>query len=121
MKTYEEFLYQKQLDESLFSRAVGAVNRVGKGLSKMGSAAGGVAKSVKTNVPKAVNQVKKTTTNIRKEVGKNSRPGRFGAARVLGNRNVRSGLSALKSAASGIRERHIVAKVWVQPSKVDLE
>ena len=49
MKTYEEFLYQKQLDESLFSRAVGAVNRVGKGLSKMGSAAGGVAKSVKTN------------------------------------------------------------------------
>ena len=107
MKTYEEFLYQKQLDESLFSRAVGAVNRVGKGLSKMGSAAGGaaksVAKNVKTNVPKAVNQVKKTTTNVRKEVGKNSRPGRFGAARVLGNRNVRSGLSALKSAASGIR------------------
>ena len=107
MKTYEEFLYQKQLDESLFSRAVGAVNRVGKGLSKMGSAAGGaaksVAKNVKTNVPKAVNQVKKTTTNVRKEVGKNSRPGRFGVAKVMGNRNVRSGLSALKSAASGIR------------------
>jgi len=103
MKTYEEFLYQKQLDESLFSRAVGAVNRVGKGLNKMGSAAGRVAKSVKTNVPKAVNQVKKTTTNVRKEVGKNSRPGRFGAAKVLANRNVRSGLSALGKAASGIR------------------
>ena len=107
MKTYEEFLYQKQLDESLFSRAVGAVNRVGKGLSKMGSAAGGaaksVAKNVKTNVPKAVNQVKKTTTNVRKEVGKNSRPGRFGAAKVLANRNVRSGLSAIGKAASGIR------------------
>ena len=107
MKSYEEFLYQKQLDESLFSRAVGAANRVSKGLSKMGSAAGGaaksVAKNVKTNVPKAVNQVKKTTANVQKEVGKNSRPGRFGAARVLGNRNVRSGLSALKNAASNIR------------------
>ena len=87
MKTYEQFIYQQQqIDESIIGNAVGAVNRMSKGLGRMGSAAGNVAKkavqSVKTNVPKAVNQVKKTSTNVRKEVGKNSRPGRFGAARV---------------------------------------
>jgi len=108
MKTYEQFIYQQQqIDESIIGNAVGAVNRMSKGLGRMGSAAGNVAKkavqSVKTNVPKAVNQVKKTSTNVRKEVGKNSRPGRFQAARVLGNKNVRSGLSALKNVAGNIR------------------
>ena len=113
MKTYEQFQYER-LDESIINRVAGAANRMRQGASKMiggankamsraGSTMGKVSRNVASSVPRAANQVRKTTSNVRKEFGQNSRAGRFGAARVLGNRNVRSGLSALKNVASNIR------------------
>ena len=113
MKTYEQFQYER-LDESIINRVAGAANRMRQGASKMiggankamsraGSTMGKVGRSVASSVPRAANQVQKTTSNVRKEFGQNSRAGRFKAANVLGNRNVRSGLSALKNAASNIR------------------
>ena len=113
MKTYEQFQYER-LDESIINRVAGAANRMRQGANKMiggankamsraGSTMGKVSRNVASSVPRAANQVRKTTSNVRKEFGKNSRAGRFGSARVLGNRNVRSGLSALKNVASNIR------------------
>ena len=113
MKTYEQFQYER-LDESIINRVAGAANRMRQGASKMiggankamsraGSTMGKVGRSVASSVPRAANQVKKTTSNVRKEFGQNSRAGRFKAANVLGNRNVRSGLSALKNIAGNIK------------------
>ena len=113
MKTYEQFQYER-LDESIINRVAGAANRMRQGASKMiggankamsraGSTMGKVSRNVASSVPRAANQVRKTTSNVRKEFGQNSRAGRFKAANVLGNRNVRSGLSALKNVASNIR------------------
>ena len=113
MKTYEQFQYER-LDESIINRVAGAANRMRQGASKMiggankamsraGSTMGKVGRNVASSVPRAANQVQKTTSNVRKEFGQNSRAGRFKAANVLGNRNVRSGLSALKNVASNIR------------------
>lgn len=113
MKTYEQFQYER-LDESIINRVAGAANRMRQGASKMiggankamsraGSTMGKVGRSVASSVPRAANQVQKTTSNVRKEFGQNSRAGRFKAANVLGNRNVRSGLSALKNVAGNIR------------------
>ena len=113
MKTYEQFQYER-LDESIINRVAGAANRMRQGASKMiggankamsraGSTMGKVGRNVASSVPRAANQVQKTTSNVRKEFGQNSRAGRFKAANVLGNRNVRSGLSALKNVAGNIR------------------
>jgi hypothetical protein len=113
MKTYEQFQYER-LDESIINRVAGAANRMRQGASKMiggankamsraGSTMGKVGRNVASSVPKAASQVQKTTSNVRKEFGQNSRAGRFKAANVLGNRNVRSGLSALKNVAGNIR------------------
>ena len=113
MKTYEQFQYER-LDESIINRVAGAANRMRQGASKMiggankamsraGSTMGKVSRNVASSVPRAANQVRKTTSNVRKEFGQNSRAGRFKAANVLGNRNVRSGLSALKNVAGNIR------------------
>ena len=113
MKTYEQFQYER-LDESIINRVAGAANRMRQGASKMiggankamsraGSTMGKVSRNVASSVPRAANQVQKTTSNVRKEFGQNSRAGRFKAANVLGNRNVRSGLSALKNVAGNIR------------------
>ena len=113
MKTYEQFQYER-LDESIINRVAGAANRMRQGASKMiggankamsraGSTMGKVGRNVASSVPRAANQVQKTTSNVRKEFGQNSRAGRFKAANVLGNRNVRSGLSALKNIAGNIR------------------
>ena len=113
MKTYEQFQYER-LDESIINRVAGAANRMRQGASKMiggankamsraGSTMGRVGRSVASSVPRAANQVKKTTSNVRKEFGQNSRAGRFKAANVLGNRNVRSGLSAVKKGLGNIR------------------
>ena len=113
MKTYEQFQYER-LDESIINRVAGAANRMRQGASKMiggankamsraGSTMGKVGRNVASSVPRAANQVQKTTSNVRKEFGQNSRAGRFKAANVLGNKNVRSGLSALKNVAGNIR------------------
>ena len=113
MKTYEQFQYER-LDESIINRVAGAANRMRQGASKMiggankamsraGSTMGKVGRNVASSVPRATNQVQKTASNVRKEFGQNSRAGRFKAANVLGNRNVRSGLSALKNIAGNIR------------------
>ena len=115
MKTYEQFQYER-LDESIINRVAGAANRMRQGASKMiggankamsraGSTMGKVGRNVASSVPRAANQVQKTTSNVRKEFGQNSRAGRFKAANVLGNRNVRSGLSALKNVAGNIRNK----------------
>ena len=115
MKTYEQFQYER-LDESIINRVAGAANRMRQGASKMiggankamsraGSTMGKVSRNVASSVPRAANQVQKTTSNVRKEFGQNSRAGRFKAANVLGNRNVRSGLSALKNVAGNIRNK----------------
>ena len=115
MKTYEQFQYER-LDESIINRVAGAANRMRQGASKMiggankamsraGSTMGKVSRNVASSVPRAANQVRKTTSNVRKEFGQNSRAGRFKAANVLGNRNVRSGLSALKNVAGNIRNK----------------
>ena len=115
MKTYEQFQYER-LDESIINRVAGAANRMRQGASKMiggankamsraGSTMGKVGRNVASSVPRAANQVQKTTSNVRKEFGQNSRAGRFKAANVLGNRNVRSGLSALKNVAGNIRKK----------------
>jgi len=113
MKTYEQFQYER-LDESIINRVAGAANRMRQGASKMiggankamsraGSTMGKVGRNVASSVPRAANQVQKTASNVRKEFGQNSRAGRFKAANVLANRNVRSGLSALKNVAGNIR------------------
>ena len=115
MKTYEQFQYER-LDESIINRVAGAANRMRQGASKMiggankamsraGSTMGKVGRNVASSVPRAANQVQKTTSNVRKEFGQNSRAGRFKAANVLGNKNVRSGLSALKNVAGNIRNK----------------
>ena len=121
MKTYEQFQYER-LDESIINRVAGAANRMRQGASKMiggankamsraGSTMGKVGRNVASSVPRAANQVQKTTSNVRKEFGQNSRAGRFKAANVLGNRNVRSGLSALKNVAGILETRHTQVEV----------
>ena len=108
MKTYEQFQYER-LDESIINRVVGAANRMRQGATKVmsgaGSTMGKVGRNVASSVPRAANQVKKTTSNVRKEFGQNSRSGRFKAANLLGNRNVRSGLSAVKNTLGNIRNK----------------